>query len=138
MKGFIKAYQLLFYKIYSWGLKMHGKEDIPEYNAVFGISFLVFMNILSISGLTELIFGREVVTYSTTIPRWTIAMFLIFLFVINYMIFIHKGKYKKMAKDFNKENDKTKLISTVIVWVYIIFSIIALFGPWIILVDNRS
>ncbi len=42
MLGF---YKYLYFRIYSWNLKKWGENDMPEWNAVLGVSFTMFINL---------------------------------------------------------------------------------------------
>ena len=54
----MRMYRYLFFRIYRWGLRVHGPEDVPEFNAILGLSVLAVMNVLNILMAAELASGR--------------------------------------------------------------------------------
>ena len=55
-----KAHKYLYYRIYSWNLRTWSESDGPEYNALFGMSFLALLNIVSILTTIEMVTGGSV------------------------------------------------------------------------------
>ena len=42
-----RFYRYLYYMLYSWNLKTWGENDVPEWNALFGVSAGHRINILN-------------------------------------------------------------------------------------------
>ncbi len=138
MFRFVTVYYMLFYKLYTWGKRIHREKNGPEYNAVLGVAFLTAMNIFSIPGLVEVFFRKRILVEIDSIPNWVIWSFMIFLILINYLLFVNKSKYELIAKKFEKKDRSFHIRSTIFVTLYIIVSLLALLGPWIVLAERYS
>src|SRR5882672_2154348 len=95
----LRGYKYLYYRIYAWNLRMWGESDLPQFNALFGVSFLIFLNIMTLLDLVDLCAGRHVVPFS----RPTVIGTVLVVIVIGYFILVHNGKYRTIAKEFSNE-----------------------------------
>src|SRR6476661_2690546 len=57
-----RAFTYLYYRIYAWNVRTWGESDVPQFNALFGVSFLVFLNILSVLAAIDVSVGRHIVS----------------------------------------------------------------------------
>jgi hypothetical protein len=117
----LKLYKYLYYRIYSWNLRTWGKNDVPEWNALFGVSFMMFLNLLTIFIILQF-WGIDIFS-KYTVPTNLIVIVILMLMGINYYIFLYKKKYKLLEKKFANENTKTKNRNLLLLWVYFILSI---------------
>ncbi|MDG5800164.1 hypothetical protein QA597_07370 [Marinilabiliaceae bacterium ANBcel2] len=51
----MKIYRYLYYRLYSWNLKTWGEKDLPQWNALFGVSFMMFLNLGLLGFLLQLL-----------------------------------------------------------------------------------
>jgi len=67
------AYKDLYLSLVDWGRKVHGYQDLPEYNAVLGLASLATMNLYSLIMLGEVALGRRnlvPITKLTALSIW--------------------------------------------------------------------
>ncbi len=114
-----QAAKYLFYRIYKWQLSWWGKEDVPEFTAAIGVSIMFFINIFTILILIENISGLIIID-SFKYPRMYITIFGVILLYINYLLFIRKGKYLRIAEEFKKESKIMRKRRTKWIWTYVI------------------
>jgi hypothetical protein len=50
----LKAYERLYLGLVDWGLRTHGPEDLPQYNAILGLSTVATLNLCTLNMLCEL------------------------------------------------------------------------------------
>jgi hypothetical protein len=83
-----------FYKLLSFGT-----NDILEYSAMFALSILVFLNVVTLSGILELN-GFLIILDS---KKEFIGTGLL-IFVVNYFIFIRKNKHQDIIREYSRRN----------------------------------
>ncbi|MDN5203080.1 hypothetical protein QQ008_16950 [Fulvivirgaceae bacterium BMA10] len=120
-----KAYKYTYYKIYSWNLKLHGKSDIPEYNALFGIAFLVLVNLANLVVLFEGVLNVDLLQYFNLNIGAQILVLIMYL-LVHYFLLFYKGRYKKIIEEFESESKKKQKVGAIYVWSYIIGSLVLL------------
>ena len=118
----IKLYKYLFYRLYSWNLKTWGVKDLPQWNALFGVSFMMFIN-LGLLGLLLQALGINIFMRSE-IPKKELIIIMVGLFVLNYFIFIRKSNYLTIAKEFKRETNQNRRTNTYLIWLYVILSFV--------------
>lgn len=116
----MKIYRYLYYRLYSWNLKTWGEKDLPQWNALFGVSFMMFLNLGLLGFLLQLlgvnIFLRD------ELPKKELIIIMLSLFVVNYFLFIHRGNYRSIVKELKKEPPEKRRINTILIWLYVILS----------------
>lgn len=116
----MKIYRYLYYRLYSWNLKTWGEKDLPQWNALFGVSFMMFLNLGLLGFLLQLlgvnIFLRD------ELPKKELIIIMLSLFVVNYFLFIHRGNYRSTVKELKKEPPEKRRINTILIWLYVILS----------------
>lgn len=61
----LRAYRDLYLDLVDWGLRAHGPQDLPRYNALLGLSLVGTMNVFSTIMLGEMALGeRHVVPHA--------------------------------------------------------------------------
>ena len=118
----IKLYRYLYYRLYTWNLKTWGENDYPHWNALFGVSFMMFLN-LSLIGLLLQFFGVNIFLLNE-LPKREIIIIMLCLFVLNYFSFLHKAHYKTITKELKKETPEKRKTNTILLWVYVMLSFI--------------
>lgn len=116
----IKLFKYLYYRLYTWNLKKWGENDLPQWNALFGVSFMMFLN-LGLLGLLLQFLGVNIYLRNE-LPIKKLIIIMLGLFVINYFLFIRKRDYILIIKELKKESIKKRKINTILVWLYVILS----------------
>jgi len=116
----MKLYRYLYYRLYSWNLKTWGEKDLPQWNALFGVSFMMFLN-LSLLGLLLQFLGVNIFLRDE-LPKKELIIIMLSLFVINYFLFIHKSNYRSIVKELKKEPLEKRKTNTIFIWLYVILS----------------
>ena len=116
----MKIYKYLYYRLYSWNLKTWGENDIPQWNALFGVSFIMCLN-LGLLGLLLQLLGVNIFLRDE-LPKKELIIIMIILFVVNYFQFIHRGNYRSTVKELQKEPPKKRRINTFLIWAYVLLS----------------
>lgn len=101
-------------------MKTWGEKDLPQWNALFGVSFMMFLNLGLLGFLLQLlgvnIFLRD------ELPKKELVIIMLSLFVLNYFLFIHRDNYKSTVKELKKEPSEKRRINTILIWLYVILS----------------
>lgn len=117
----LKFYRYLYYRLYSWNLKTWGKKDIPQWNALFGVSFMICLNLSIIAEILDLL-GLNIFIDET--PKLEILIFSFSILIINYFWLVHNGKYIQIAKEYKNESKSKRLHNALLLWLYVILSFI--------------
>lgn len=100
-----KSYKYLYYKLYKLFVRINGKNDIPEYTAMFAIATLLFCNLLAVLN------AINVFSPFWDYPEISRGRFFIYLIpytLIFYFAFVFNGKYKRIIKEFKKEGEEQR------------------------------
>lgn len=116
----MKLYKYLYYRLYSWNLKTWGANDLPQWNALFGVSFMMFLN-LGLVGLLLQAFGMNIFQRDE-LPKKELIIIMVGLFIINYFLFIRKDNYLTITKELKREAKQKRRINTYLIWLYVILS----------------
>jgi len=106
--------------LYSWNLKTWGEKDLPQWNALFGVSFMMFSN-LCLAGLLLQALGFNIFLRNE-LPKLEIGIIMLFLYIVNYFQFIDKGNYRLITKELKKESQKKRRTNTILLLIYVILS----------------
>ena len=129
---FLKLIKYLHYRLYVWNLKNWGKNDVPQFNALLGVSFFIFVNITTFFFII-LPFGYSNLLKNLTKIEILLVSFIIL--IINYFWLVHKNKYKITARFYEKETKKRRMRNTIILWLYGILSFV-LFGITVVIASK--
>ncbi len=97
------------------------KSDMPEWTAVLIISLMMFVNLIFLGLLLELV-GIRVITGEVHLE--IIYFVLTGIAGLNYYLFMHSGKYKTIIKEFEEEDARNRKSNTILLWLYIILSLL--------------
>ncbi len=117
----MRLYKYLYYRLYSWNLKTWGKKDLPQFNALFGVSFMMYLNIGILAGIIDIL-GIRIFVEET--PKKEIIVFGFIILIVNYFWLVNRGKYIRIAHKFKKEPKKKRLRNALLLWLYVVFSFI--------------
>jgi heme/copper-type cytochrome/quinol oxidase subunit 4 len=109
-------YYLLFVYIYRFSSRI-GEKDLPHYMSISIISICVGFNITSVLTFFEI---KNYPNFSNERD----FIYLIFMYFINYFIFIHKKRYVRILQENEKRVTKWKVLGSIIVLVYILVSLV--------------
>ena len=115
-------YDYVYYRIYAWQLSWFGKEEIPEYTAVLGVSFLVYLNVYTFLIVASLITGSDLIA-NLGIDKPTIFLALLFWVGLNYYLFIQSKRREKVVSRFANQTKRKKMLGTFGVLLYAGFSL---------------
>ncbi len=106
---------------------MFGESDLPQYNALFAVSFLAFLNIVSIPTAIDLATGGNLIHDSGGGKLiWFGLWFAVQL--VSYFLLVVDSKYRKIAKEFSGETTVQKRTRLLVIWLYVIGSFVVSFG----------
>jgi hypothetical protein len=113
-------YYYLYYKIYVFTRKLGNYE--VAFSATLGITFLISLNI-SIPILKLLEVDKNIFNSLKPILFILFSSFLL----INYFIFNHNNKYKKIISIYKDESKKAKIVGDFVVIIYVIITFSLIF-----------
>ena len=111
-----KAVYYVFYRLFD--MHSRGEDHLTgAFMAIFTISLLFWLNIFMVVGLLRKI---DVIPIFFSKTAW--ISFMIFLFIIDYFIFVHHKKYEKIIKMFKDEPRNKKIKNGLLVLLYVLLS----------------
>jgi phosphatidylglycerophosphate synthase len=119
----MKKLDYLYYKIYRANL-IGSAKDIAEFAAMIYVSGLLFANIFVIGAFLK---KQNILPFFFTGKR-QIIIFMACLFVLNYFLFLHKKRYKKIIERYEQENELRRKRGNLIVWLYVIITFLTIFA----------
>ncbi len=118
----MNIYKYLYYRLYSWNLKTWGKQDVPQFNALLGVSFIMYLNLgIIIIFLDSYLFHNKLILNAT---KLAMIIFSVPLLTINYFWLVYNDKYKNITKIYEKESKHNRFRNTFLIWAYVILSIV--------------
>ena len=115
-------FRYIYYRIYTWNHKNWGKNDLPQYNAMFGISFLMFLNLCIIPALLQALIPSRFPQFSSSETKIIVIALFLILYCINFFLTVKNGRFHKIIVEFQNETKERRKKGTVLMWLYIIFS----------------
>lgn len=119
----MKYYSYLFYKFYSFFLKI-GKGDDPEFKAIIFLSLwniLYFVTVLI--GLGGIIGFRSHDSSYDEIIGVGVSLLIV---AINYSLFFKKKRYQKIKERYDKSQPVSRVQSRLLMFVFLITPFIVL------------
>ena len=120
----VKIYDILFNKIYAWNLRKWGVGDIPHWNATLGVSFIMFINLISIALLFEL--AGVNIFLQQNIDKSIIALLALLIFSFNYFRYLHNQKFKRIVQMHKQEGLGSIIKGKYYMTIIVTFSLIIL------------
>ncbi|PDP40745.1 hypothetical protein CLI84_08550 [Porphyromonas gingivalis] len=128
----MNLYKYIYYRLYTWNLKKWGKIDGPEWNALFGISIMMFLNLMTLSLLLDVL---GLINYWKIIHiREIVIAVSLSILVVNYFCFIRRKQYFKIIKRYKQETTIERHRNTIIIWFYFFASVLS---PFLIININK-
>ncbi len=101
---------------------MWGKSDIPEWNAVLGVTFMMFINLFALGLLFQYVGIIVIIGGGTPVSKEIVLCVFSGLCGLNYFLFMHSGKYILITKELEKESTKKRRKNSILLWLYTILS----------------
>ena len=101
-----------------------GNGDVAEYSAILLMSLLAFINILSLLSLSDIILNFKVDISQS--PKLISLMLLFGLVILFYFLFVRKDRHLEIAKEYENETSKKKIIGNILALSYILMSFVLL------------
>ena len=117
----LRFYRYFYYRLYAWNLKTWGEEDMPQWNAMLGVSFMMFVNFCTLGILLQ-IFGL-VSFLKDPAPKVAIVVIITIFLFVNYFQYVHNGKFFNIAEEFKNEPRKKRVFNALLLWLYVIGSL---------------
>ncbi len=108
---------------------MWGESDLPQFNALFGVSALILMNIITLVTAFEVFTGQRLSLSRAGVIGGGLA-----LIAIGYFLLVHGGKYRKIAKEFDKETQSQRKWRLIACVFYVALSFVGFF--WLVELRN--
>lgn len=129
----MKAYYYLFYKLYKFWELVSFPKFWSDFKATVSIGALeIWILFLIINSYSILENQKLNLSYSSPI----VVLPIIFIFILNYLLFIHSDKWKEYNAKFDKLPRYKNIIGGIIVWIIIISIIFAFFRSAYLLQKN--
>ena len=91
--------EYLFFKYYNWQVKVRN-GDMPTFMAVLFITFCSFFYFLNIvMSFDYFLFGDN----TTTLSKWYFIAFTIILLILEFFLFVYKGRDKMIMETHREE-----------------------------------
>jgi len=119
----MKILRYSFYRFYQLMNKV-GNGDVAEYSAILLMSLLAFINILSLLSLSDIILNFKVDISQS--PKLISLMLLFGLVILFYFLFVRKDRHLEIAKEYENETSKKKIIGNILALSYILMSFVLL------------
>lgn len=115
-----RFYRYVFFKLYKWAENLNRKYEASEYTAFFSLSFLLFINVLSIDQIMNIILDISIV-FGLKIPKF---LFIFIVMAPQYFLTIYRKKYLSFIKEFAEYEKSHKRKGTFLVWLYIFITFV--------------
>jgi hypothetical protein len=112
----LKAYQYIFYRLYSWCISNGEHSPIYAFATIFG---LTWFNILTIMSIVEIQLNKRF----DMIPQPILLAILLIFMYLQYLVLLRDKKYKQIVQVYSKYKF-SKAIGNFLVWIYILCSVI--------------
>lgn len=123
----LRKYRYLYYRIYSWNLRTWGKADLPQLNALLGVSALLYFNLLSIEIIIQLTSGFGVIV-KLGITKIHAVFVAFALLATNYFLFLAKGRYLRLEREFGGEPPAPRKRGTIYSTIYVLGTLTLFFA----------
>src|SRR6056297_997832 len=105
----MNLYNYFFYRRYKRWLKSKKWQSTAQYNALFDITFISWINLLTLILILKVLNNKTISEFPKIfLNKWFVIISVILLFIIHYLLLCHKGKYNTIETFFDKQ-DKEKI-----------------------------
>uniref|UniRef100_UPI0039A64160 hypothetical protein n=1 Tax=Ornithobacterium rhinotracheale TaxID=28251 RepID=UPI0039A64160 len=115
----MKVYYYLFYKLYKFWETAPARfwSDSKAWVSINALEIWILFSIFNYYSIIR----NEKIDIEFTNP--IIILPLIFIFALNYLLFVHSDKWKVYNAEFDKLPKKKNIIGGIIIWTIVIFII---------------
>ena len=134
----MKLYKYIYYRLLKWA-KRRDKIEVAKHTAFVTLTFLVYINLLSILLGLKAYFNFAIEMILGEVQKWHYLLLLIILSLPQYFILLYKKKYLDIIEEFKDETQKEKKRSNIITILYIIASLfVFFFTMYILMLKNQG
>jgi hypothetical protein len=121
----MKTYRYLYYKLYCIWLKKKDEPENAHINAVITITFLLYVNIMSIPLILLAASKNEIINLpeSNFNAKVWIAVILVVAGIFNYFILARKRQHNKIIEEFKSESEGKRKKGITYTILYMIVSL---------------
>lgn len=121
----MKVYRYLYFKLYCIWLKKKDEPENAHINAVITITFLLYVNILSIPLIFLAASKNEIINLpeSNFNVKILIVFILIVAGIINYFLLARKEQHNKVIEEFKSESNEKRKIGMAYTVLYLVVSL---------------
>lgn len=122
----MKFYRYLYFNLYQLWLKKKDEPENAHINSVITITFLLYVNIMSIPLISLAASKKEIINLpqvNVNVKIW-IAVILVSVGIFNYLLLARKRQHNKIIEEFKSESEKKRKKGM----AYTIFYLIVSFG----------
>ena len=117
----MKFFRYLYYRIYTWNYNNWGASDQPQFNAMFGVMFLIFSNLFTLVELYLALRGLASPNVTKEVEM-VLVIVMCLLFLIGYFSFIKNGKFHYIVAEFQHESKDDRRKGTIKNMIYVVLS----------------
>jgi|SRR5690554_6727910 len=106
----MKTYRYLYYKLYCIWLKKKDEVENAHINAVITITFLMYVNIMSIPLVIMAVYKYEIINLpeiNFNVKIWIVGV-LIGTGILNYFLLARKKQHVKIVEEFKLEREEKR------------------------------
>lgn len=127
MQHIMRNYRLIFYRLYTWGMRRNGPQDGPQFSAIFALSLFAWLNLLSVGVWVSVFLGEP---FSFLIEGSKIAAAALFLGIVvaHYVALVRGGRAQRIAEEFGDPDARGDQEGTGATLSYAICSLVVFFA----------
>lgn len=121
----MKFYRYLYFNLYQLWLKKKYEPENAHINAVITITFLLYVNIISIPLILLAALKNEIINLpqmTVNVKVW-IAVILVVAGIFNYFLLARKRQHNKIIEDFISESKEKRKKGMVYTIFYLVVSL---------------
>ena len=124
MPRVLRAYRYLYYRNLTF-YRRNWPGDLPQFNALFIVSFLLFLNLFSLAGLIDIAMGQRLFK-NAVVGNMIWATLLLGAFLVSYGLLVQDHKDKKILKEFASEtpDQRRKRCKAIVIYVLVTFAML--------------
>lgn len=132
----MKILKYLFYRLYNLMVSV-GNKDVAEYYAVFLMAMLIGLNIYTLVSFIYIFTGQRIDLNQGS--NVIILLEYMVLSIALYLLFVRKGKYLEIAKEYEAENNAQRVKGNLIAFTYFLLSIgLIIFSFFLMIKKNKG
>jgi hypothetical protein len=121
----MKIYRYLYYNLFRLWSKKKDESEIAHINAIITITFLLYVNIMSIPLI--IVATHKYGSFKFPEPNITIKVLIGFILIgagiLNYILLARKQQHTKIMEEFKLDVKKNRKKGMVLTLFYLIFSL---------------